>query len=210
MICKELKILYIDICKSACVSIQRAFNKAFKEYEFINKHHSISDICEPVPEEVLRTYKSFCVVRNPFDRMVSIWLWGYKKWKVSTFKEFLVNFYNGKYKKRVKRYSKVSGLSYSWIYSPQIRWITDTSGKIRVDKILRFENLDNDFSQLCRDWNLPVLKLTKINTAKSRCGFERKHWKYYYDNESLDIVRKFFKEDFKIFNYEINNPLSHQ
>lgn len=208
MICKRLKILHISICRNACVSIRKAFKKKFSGYEFINKHHSVGDIGEPVSEKILKTYRSFCVVRNPFDRMVSIWLWGYRTrgWRNKTFKEFLINIYSGKYKERIKRYSAVSGLSNSWIYSPQIKWITDVSGKIRVNKILWFENLDADFKQLCKDWDLPMLPLKKTNTAKSRCGFERKHWKYYYDDEDLDIVRKLFKEDFKIFNYEINNP----
>jgi len=151
MICKRLKILHISICRNASTSIRKAFKQKFRGYEFIDKHHSVSDICKPLPEEILKTYRSFSVVRNPFDRTVSILLWSYPIWRNITFREFLKNVSSGKYGERIKRYSSFSGLSHAWIYSPQIKWITDASGKIRVNKILRFENLNADFKQLCRD-----------------------------------------------------------
>ena len=202
MICEEEEILFVEICRNACVSIRSSFGETFKEHDFILGHHSVGDMGEPIPPKVLDTYKSFCVVRNPFDRMVSIWLWGYKGWKAKTFKEFLTRHYNGEYKDNPATRSVTTSLISTWHYSPQIDWIVDKSGKIAVDRIIRFENLKNDFKKLCKDWGLPKMRLKKKNTAKSRCGFERKPWTRYYDGECLEMVRELFEKDFKAFNYK--------
>lgn len=203
MICKELNILHIAICRNACVSIRDAFRRKFKDYEFIFKHHSVSDVGEMVSEDELKKYRSFCVVRNPFDRMVSIWMWHYYNWEGIAFKDFLKMIVDRKRSKEEKRRSKQTGLSSSWVYRPQLEWITDTSGEIRVNRILRFETLDDDFSQLCGDWGLPVFKLPKLNTSEKRSKIKRKPWRSYYDEEDMDVVRKMYKGGFEVFGYDL-------
>jgi len=184
------------------VSIWWALKRALRDYKFVNKHHSVSDVCLPLPKGVLERYRSFCVARNPYDRAVSMWLFDRKKWGVS-FKKFLTNIENGEYAKKPKEYSQRSGLGWPWVHIPQTYWITDASGEIIVDKIIRFENLINDMDQLCKEWKLPKLRITKTNTSEQRSGEKRMHWKHYYDKECLCIVSKHFKKDFETFGYKL-------
>jgi hypothetical protein len=201
MICEELELLFINIARNASQSIRAAFKQAYKDYKFTNRHNSIRDICAPLPEGVMGIYKSFSISRNPYDRVVSMWLFG-RKWH-TTFKQFLKNIEDGEYKSKPGVYSRQSGLCMNWMNYPQTNWITDDSGKIRVDKIIRFENLQEDMDKLCDEWELKRLNIPKINTSEVRTGKRRMKWTRYYDNESLLIAGKLFKKDFETFGYEL-------
>ena len=90
----DLNILYIDITKTAGMAITESFQVQFPNYTFEGKHHSIqnfiahgSDIvddfgrrlvgtCRVVTQHDLEDLHTFSVIRNPYDRMVSLWLWG--------------------------------------------------------------------------------------------------------------------------------------
>lgn len=165
--------------------------KQFPNYNFRGKHCVLSSI----EKKRLKKYKSFCVVRNPFDRIVSQWLWGYKKLYKIGFKEFIRVVDAGDCEKHFRRHKRY------W-YIPQIKWITDEAGKIIVDKILRYENLQHDFGNMCIDWQLPTFNIfPDINTSESHCGFARKSWREYYNKKTMGRVRKLYSEDFKAFGY---------
>jgi len=78
---------------------------------------------------------------------------------------------------------------------PQWNWLIDGKGKLLVDYIGRFENLQADFAQVCarlnRQAELPHLK-------KSEHG----DYRQYYNAASIEIVRQWFKSDIEQFGYE--------
>lgn len=200
MYCTELELLHINICRNASTSIARGFKQTFPRYTFVNKHHAASDVCLPLPDGILNTYKSFTVVRNPYDRAVSMWLWHPKRWGLP-FKGFLERVGNGWYARRGKRYSPVSDLGVHWPHVPQIDWISDPSGKIVVDKILRFEQLQDDMDMLCKEWQLPRVTIPTMNSSAERTGKRRFKWTFYYDAETANMVREYFRADFTAFGY---------
>lgn len=81
------------------------------------------------------------------------------------------------------------------MFMPQMDWITDENGRILVDEIVHFENLNSEFSvmlkKLGRNTSLPHVK-------KSNRG----SYKEYYDPETIEIVRKWFERDIEIFGYQ--------
>lgn len=192
MICNKRKFIFIDITKTAGTSIR----KAFAGKTGIPRHHSIRNLAEgfsftsTLSEDQIKNYFKFTIVRNPYDRIVSLFLWlRRQKSQIITkkikFKEFVKNVSNGKY-------TEHNGIR----YIPMIDWIINDSGDVCVDFIGRFENLDKDFPIICEKIGVDIPDLEHCFRSRKRSEY----WKY-YDNETKSIVEELYKKDFDFFNY---------
>ena len=104
----------------------------------------------------MNEYSSFTVIRNPYDRMVSLWIWGlggpYRK---DDFVGFMRNVRDGKY-------TEYNGHR----YKTSLQWISDESG-IRVKNIIRYENLQEELNQYLSTQELGPIELEKENTKEN-------------------------------------------
>src|SRR5258706_6010501 len=124
----------------------------------------------------------FTIVRNPFDRLVSAFLFNAKpdiSLKLSQlkkcFSDFLKLFLN-----RKNFYDNHNLCQYEFLIS------NDDLIDKRI-KIYRFENLNTDFP------NLP-------HVYQSNSVYK---YHQYYDNETIEITVNYYKKDFEFFNYPI-------
>ena len=122
----------------------------------------------------------FCFVRNPWDWLVSHYFFQIKNKEV----EFTIDFKD-------------------WLYNSRPIWQGITQfdclsqeGKIIVDCIGRFENLQNDFDSICSKIGIPKIELPYHNQT------QHKHYREYYDKESIKFVENKYQKDIEIFNYE--------
>lgn len=83
------------------------------------------------------------------------------------------------------------------MFAPQSNWLKDKNGKIRVKNILKFESLSRDFENFSKTQGIQT-KLPHLNATKKELYTD------YYDEETVDIVREWFKEDIELFNYEFD------
>ena len=119
---------------------------------------------------------AFAFCRNPYDRAVSMWALNNEARNIDlTFKEFC------------------QGLKdWTWgqhIRLPQITWAHD------LDFLGHFENLEQDFGILCDMLDIGQRELPHLNASK------RGPWQDYYDNECMDIIHDWYKEDFERLGY---------
>jgi hypothetical protein len=79
-----------------------------------------------------------------------------------------------------------------------------------VDYVGRFENLQNDFNNICKALGLNEINLPHVNRARKEISIlsflkqnkrEKKHYSEYYDSETKEIVENAYKNDIQIFNY---------
>jgi len=128
-------------------------------------------------------YTKFSIVRNPWDRVVSDFFYCKKEnyvQKELTFREEVI--YN---KDNLERWKQ-----------PCYDWLT-LNGKMAVENILRFENLNDDFQKMCSQLNLPTtIKLPHLNKTK------HKHYTEYYDDETREIVAEKYAKDIEYFGYK--------
>ena len=75
-------------------------------------------------------------------------------------------------------------------------FIYDESGRLLVDFVGRFENLQQDFDEICKRIPIPPTSLPLINTSQHR------PYKDYYNNRTRDLVYNAFKTDIELFNYD--------
>ena len=134
-----------------------------------------------------RDYFTFSFVRNPWDRMVTYYLTHPKINQAMTFKEFALNddgFYD-----------------FDRMYSPCFDWLADDTGELLpIDFIGRFENLEQDFSNVCDHLNIDAT-LAHANKTKNKRSYET-----YYDEESMAAIARRFESDIDQFGYTFGSP----
>ena len=135
---------------------------------------------------------TFAVVRNPWDKVVSHYHYrvqtnqtGLAKTKID-FKQWVKLCYE---QQHPTYYDKPK------MFQPQTDWISDQQGKILVNQICRFETLNEDFLTLCK----AIGKSAKLPHIKIS---DRGKYTDYYDDETAEIVRKWFKKDIDLFGYK--------
>jgi hypothetical protein len=79
--------------------------------------------------------------------------------------------------------------------NPQVAWLTNSEGELIVDKVCKFENINDDFMEVCKilgiDEELPWHNKTNHN-----------HYKKYYNENLIDVVSRIYKKDIEMFGYE--------
>jgi len=191
-------LTFIHIPKNAGTAIANAIG-------FGSGHYPFSEIIQHDHA------KSFAIVRNPFDRIVSAFTYAkmkksyyheadglprsisaehpdYKLLQNKTLKECLQTYLEG-----VDIYSKINNEEHcslnhqSW--SSQCFWICDSNNNILVDEVLRYESLGD---------NIYGYPLDYVNIS------DRRPTRDYYDDETMDLVSTIYKNDFEVFGYDKN------
>jgi len=182
MIDHERKLIFIHIARTGGTSIEVAL--VGKDWWYIDpdtKHISAKQACEIYGKEIWDSYTKFSVVRNPWDRVVS--MWATKWWHESsgipnncTFEIFLRNL-------RPHPNEKYSTLFYHKILNEDI------------DFILRFETLGEDFCAMLNNMGYKNVRLP--HKEKRR----RKPYQEMYNENTRLLVEELFKNDIEKYNY---------
>lgn len=156
---------------------------------------------------------AFCVVRNPFDRLVSAYRYlsrgGNRESDkrdrdrhIAPYKDFQTFVLEGLGGARQQEILRQVHLR------PQIEWVRSGKG-VAVGHVLRYERLQDDFDHLFRSWGLGSGVLPEVNRG-SREHFDYRDAYQPKGSPCLDmikIVTTAYKEDFEFFGYEAH--LSH-
>jgi len=130
-------------------------------------------------------YFKFAFIRNPWDRLVSEYEYirqnkaHARHRHVSAFVRFN-DFIHYQYK-RTDAY--------------QLPMLTDSSRRICVDFIGRYESLQDDFEKLCNRLNIATTRLPWANPS------QRKDYRHYYDTNSVELVYRHWRDEIEQFNY---------
>jgi len=136
------------------------------------------------PEKWDKYYK-FCFIRNPYDKIISAWNH--------------INRFNIPFKNYLKLINTCNDVEYIHMFLPQVRNIINEKGKIDINYIGKFENLENDLTEI-----LKIIGIKNIIHDVNKKMNKRDHMEFYkyYDQESLNIVNTLLKEDFAYLDYD--------
>ncbi len=127
-------------------------------------------------------YYKFTIVRNPWDRIVSDFSFCKKKKFVSD--DYTIR---DEVTENLDNYERWKQPCYDWI---------EYENKNSMDFVLRFENLQNDFDQLCKNLGIQTKTLPHINPTN------HKHYTEYFDDETKSLVAEKYAKDIEYFGYE--------
>ena len=211
MISHKHKCIFLHIPKAAGTSIERFLRevdtgipqKVLRKRgfsRFLNDHLD---------------YYVFSFVRNPYDRLVSAWKWGELQYRVHpdipfhqkkrsvSFEEYVQLTIDDEY----RMFNKDLWSEYDTYHTlPQFEFFPQLNGghyftdkinpKFTCDFIGRFENLNEDFNQVCKSIHLDTLKLPHAYNSKT--FKEDAVW----TDELKSKVHNYYKKDFELFGYE--------
>lgn len=134
-------------------------------------------------KEQLQQYFSFTFVRNPWDKMVS--LYHYFRSKTSSdisFRQFITEgkFKCSKYHETISMHSL-----------PQHHYLNF----VNLSFIGKYESLEEDWKYVASKIGVPD-KLPHSNRSK------HDHYTKYYDQETIEMVRKEYQKDIEILGYK--------
>jgi len=210
MISHRLKCIFVHIPKTAGTSLEFAL---FKDYERTPsnlwgfrlpsnrqggalQHWKAKQIRQEVGTEDFDRYFKFAFVRNPWDRMVSLFSYLTQTERIprKRIRDFLGISQDISFKAFVRTICESEPHPH---WEEQHKFVLDEDGKLLVDFIGRYENLHQGYTYVCSQ--LPRLR-KKVplprRLASLRCSYLR-----YYDNETREMVADKYKTDRELFGY---------
>lgn len=184
---KNKDFIFIHINKTGGTSIISIIGKSFR------KHLTAKEIIGYKGQQKWDNAYKFTVVRNPWDRVVSQYKFRSKTNK-SKMKVNPIPF-NDWVKKVFQENDPFYFGKRPQMYIPQVEWLKNHDGKIDVDRIIRFENLDKEFKDVA-DYIGVNNKLPHLNST------EQVNYRDFYDEKTKAIVSSWFKEDIETFGYK--------
>ncbi len=193
---KKHNLLFVHIPKNAGTAINGLLlAEDCKHANPWNRRHvPLHFYKEELGEGVFDSLVKFAVVRNPYDHLISC-------------------YYSASSDKSKKRPGKRPNFTrlfdsfaeyLEWVIekptdiikrslAPQTHWLT-LNGKVAINKLLRFENLTEEWAAFAKEYDLPtVLPPRNVGTHPTR--------QECYTPALAKGVYKLYKEDFEQFNY---------
>ena len=204
MLNHKYKSIFIHINKCGGTSIDQAFNGKHCRHRPITFYRDYAS-------DVFNSYFKFTLVRNPWDKMLSFYLWqkknnwvlnwGWDNTNAPDFNKFIEIVNSFDYERMLEVYDNRAGFvgTEHMRMSNQLDWITDEDGNILVDYIGRFENYGKEFNFISNKVGLKLKDYPHYNKT------EHKHYTHYYNDLSVDIISERFSKDIEYFGYQFGD-----
>lgn len=189
----NIKCVFVHIPKTAGTSIEKCIRDINDKTQVIGGH-STADSLLKYKRDDFCNYFTFTIVRNPWDRLLSAYLYmqkmgtcdilGNKEIKEhKTFESFVMNYCNEK------------SINDNMHLKPQYIFVC-IDNKIAVDYWGKYENLHIEWEFLCKKFK------TKIHLPwLNKTNDEYNSYKKLYTKQMIDKVQILYKKDIELFNY---------
>jgi hypothetical protein len=204
LISHKHKFIFIAIPKTATHAIRFALRPQMGEndleqvslfqnkklpYEGISNldhgHIKCTEIMPILGDTIWNTYFKFAIVRNPFDRFIS-----YVAFIHRNNPQFKINpspfLYNAIINKQTHKHI---------LFKPQTDFIYNEKGKLMIDYVGRYENLQESYNYIANRLGIPSHTLEVVNTSIRNSYID------YFDEELKKFVLNFYRSDLENFNY---------
>jgi hypothetical protein len=190
------KLVFIHINKTGGTSVRSALGLPAEEdwRGRFRKHYRYNELLKILPTNVLHEATIATIVRNPWDRLVS--LFHYRKWltkskglepAILAIYASFPHWFNYLWEKDQFRKPNIK---------PQISWLCDDQGQECVDFIGKFENLEQDTHRLSELLGISPLKFPHLIKSTRNPDYRS-----YYTPELREKVAHLYRADIERFDY---------
>lgn len=170
------------------------------------QHYTVSQMIKKLGKEKYKTYTSFSITRNPYDRLVSIWKRFHK------IKRLNLNF-----EQFVDKYMKSGAGDIGTHLKHQYKYLT-FEGKLCVDKLFKLENY-SEVTDFLKEKGYTQDSVKQKDGRKFELYHEngdprkfngvlrdKESFMDYYNRSTLEKVNKHYAKDFELLGYDIIDP----
>jgi hypothetical protein len=190
MVSDQYKAIFVEVPKTGSTSIRQILGNPEKPHLDIKEIFSkmIKYDGEEMALNKFSSYFKFGFVRNPWDRVVSLYerKEGIQMKDKMVFSEFVHWIENSS-----------DTCIHPSVHKNQLDWFTDSKGSVIVDFIGKFENLESDWKYVAQKIGAPV-HLEHMNKNPNK----NKPYQEYYTDDLRDLVFKKFLSDIEYFGYK--------
>jgi len=193
MVFHKYKLIVVGIPKNASSSLFDLLkNKTDKSHD----HRTFVEEYNENDGDLLSTYTSIAVVRNPYNRFLS----ACHQIRRDSAENFEANI-----QEVIEREILYNPRGLNEIFYTQ-NYFTNIGNKMLVDKIFRYENLHTEWEEFTKEYNKTAqFKLRPILPISNKTG-NRQPWQEEFKQltqDQLDLINSMYERDFKLFNYEM-------
>lgn len=145
----------------------------------LHKHASLAEYRAMMPAAQFNDLYKFAVIRNPWERMISFYFSphrGVAEWDRESFAALAMEV------PPIRAYIRLDS-------RPGRALDSD------LDRLIRFENLNAEFEEICRELGLATVRLPRRNQSA------REHYTAYYDDGLRELVAERFSDEIAYANY---------
>lgn len=202
------KILFVHINKSCGGIITNNLNKNGIT-ELTGFHRTLTELLMESEKLDLKRENLyiFTIVRNPWERMLSMYLYYKSNYHYeffsgdllidNDFNNWIDYIYSDAFD-RTRIHSKVNVFKYC--FSNQLNWLKDENGKV-MKNINIFKSEELDFEDFLKN----ILHLHTFDSKTKIHATSHSHYSNYYNESSKELVRKHYLEDINYFGYKFDS-----
>ena len=158
-------------------------------------HMPIWLIQKRLPERTFNEYFKFCVIRNPYDLLISAFHWENKTIQEADIKEKFLEFIYSIKNTELKDHGTYN-----------MNNICSKGGdKVLTDKIINFDNLNYELSYIFEKLKIPFNGKLEIFKKKGKTKF---NYGKYFNQEIINFVEEKYWREIEMFNYKLKSNLS--
>lgn len=153
------------------------------------QHLCAHQIRDEVERDFFRDAYKFTMVRNPWDKVISQFVFMQKR-------DDLRRFIGMEREATLAEYLELILKKEHVQWMEQHRFFLDENGEVMVDDILRFEHFKKDVASV-----MSRLGIT-FETFLHRKKGDRRHYSTYYDPQTKEMVQEIYAKDIALLGYE--------
>lgn len=173
------------------------FEKEYNSKYLINSHKTAREMKNLLGHKAWSKLYTFTIVRNPWDRIVSI----YHYLKHENYIPSDLSFRDYVIKLDYEIQNNEWQYDYAPFYLGSIDFVTDENGNIIVSKIAKFEDRDSEVEEIAQKIGSKGLG----NIFVQKASVKNKHYSSYYDEETKEIIERLYKQDVLVFDYKFES-----
>ena len=159
------------------------------------QEYTAKELAIAIGPEKYSAYTSFCIIRNPYTRLVSYVAWSKQYRPHATQDKLSLDEFTTRVSELYQHY-QLHGFDDLYL-KPQCLYAYDESGILMVDHLFRFEEFNEVLTFVSQ------IAGTEVDTSERRMPSNHHPLEYYLTPQNLQMINDMYALDFEIFNYPV-------